>query len=273
MMKGRYRHIIVMTTLAVLFFAQPAMAQRRKPMNMPTYDEALYHFGFLVAYNQMQYAMTCVKDYQMLGHEPYEWPSNPNPDAVVYLLDVTSPSVPGFTVGIVGNLRLGKYFDLRFVPSLSFGERKLDYTLKTSRVIGPDEVVVKHFNFMKSTHSTFVEFPFHVKYRALRLNNFSAYLLGGANFKIDMASQKKNEVEIIIDGYPTTVVDNIRVKKTDFALEIGTGVDFYTDYFKFGIEVKMSYGLMNILNEEQMIYSSSIEKLRNKTFQVSFTFE
>lgn len=77
----------------------------------------------------------------------------------------------------------------------------------------------------------------------------------------------------MIDGHPTTVVDNIRVKKTDFALEIGTGVDFYTDYFKFGIEVKMSYGLMNILNKEQMIYSSSIEELRNKTFQVSFTFE
>ena len=43
------------------------------------------------------------------------------------LLHVETKPTIGFTVGIVGNLKLGKYFDLRLVPSLAFGERYLDY--------------------------------------------------------------------------------------------------------------------------------------------------
>ena len=33
----------------------------------------------------------------------------------------------GFNLGIVSNLRLGKYTDLRFIPTLVFGERILNY--------------------------------------------------------------------------------------------------------------------------------------------------
>lgn len=35
----------------------------------------------------------------------------------------------------------------------------------------------------------------------------------------------------------------------------------------------MGYGLFNILDKENVIYSSSFDKLHNKTFQLSLTFE
>ena len=90
--------------------------------------------------------------------------------------------------------------------------------------------------------------------------------LAGGNFKIDLASQKKDKTE---DG----VINNIKVKRTDIAAEIGTGFDFYTKHFKFGIEAKMSYGLLNVMDSQDLIYDSSINGLHNRMFQVSLTFE
>jgi hypothetical protein len=37
--------------------------------------------------------------------------------------------VPGFTVGIVSSLRMTEDLDLRFLPGMSFGERKLTYNI------------------------------------------------------------------------------------------------------------------------------------------------
>jgi hypothetical protein len=50
-------------------------------------------------------------------------------------------------------------------------------------------------------------------------------------------------------------------------------MDFYTTFFKFGIELKMSYGLMDILKRQGNIYTLPVEKLSSKLFLLSFTFE
>ena len=102
----------------------------------------------------------------------------------------------------------------------------------------------------------------------------AAYVIAGGNFKIDLASQKKSQVDVQnAQGETVTVTDNIRVKRVDIAAEIGTGFDFYTHFFKFGIEAKMSFGLLNIMNSQDLIYDSSIDGLHNRMFQVSLTFE
>lgn len=264
------RLLVAIIAIIFVFFIIPkdVQAQRAKVVNMPKYDYEPYHFGFILAFNEMQYSLRLNTDYQNVIHDQSEWPDGRlNGDFNVY--SVTAVSTPGFTVGIVGNLRLGKYFDLRFIPSLSFGERKLDYVF-----VSLSDIDSTQYKVRKSLFSTFVEFPLHIKYRSKRLNNMAAYLLGGANFKIDLASQKKNEKDITnAQGEIITIVDNIRTNKTDLALEIGVGFDFYTPFFKFGTELKMSYGIMNILNKDNLIYSTSIDHIRNKVFQLTFTFE
>ena len=44
-------------------------------------------------------------------------------DGIVWKGDVPIIS-PGFSVGIISDLRLNKYFNLRFVPVLNFGKHK-----------------------------------------------------------------------------------------------------------------------------------------------------
>ncbi len=56
-------------------------------------------------------------------------------------------------------------------------------------------------------------------------------------------------------------------------LKLGVGVEFYNAWFKFGIEVKMSYGLFDLLRSEDNIYTEGIESLKSKVWQISFTFE
>lgn len=263
--------------IMLVMIPQSLVAQREKPKNLLLYDNQPYHFGFILGYNQMSYAIKYNKDYQKTPHPASEWPNTTepfyNPNATYYVRSINQVPEPGFIVGVVGNLRLGKYFDLRLVPSLSFGSRTIEYDfyreLQSSQ---PDQL--PYLSKKKSIFSTFVEFPLQVKYKSKRQNNIAAYVIAGGNFKIDLASQKKSNVDIIDEaGQLISVIDNIRVKRTDLAAEVGAGFDFYTGYFKFGVEAKMSFGLFDILDSQGLIYDSSIKSIQNRTFQISLTFE
>ena len=55
--------------------------------------------------------------------------------------------------------------------------------------------------------------------------------------------------------------------------QIGFGTDFYLEYFKFGVELKMSYGLKDYHVKEDNAFANPIEKLKSKMFLLSLTFE
>ena len=251
-------------------------AQRKAPMNMQNYDNEPYHYGFILGYNQMLFSIDYVDNFQNIVHDPIELPSSDvlygTSNDFLYspfrVDEITPHLTHGFTVGIVGNLRLARHFDLRLIPSLSFGERRITYKI-TSIQEDPIEGTLKEIpqEVSSNTHSTFVEFPLQVKFRSKRNHNTAAYIIAGANYKIDMASHKKFYDES--NNKPKELV----VNRHDLAAEVGAGFDFYTGYFKLGIELKMSYGLLDIAKDEKYMYTNSFEGLRNKTFQLSFTFE
>jgi hypothetical protein len=89
--------------------------------------------------------------------------------------------------------------------------------------------------------------------------------MGGAKYAIDMASQAKKKNK---EGEAP-----IKLRRSDVLIDVGTGLDFFLPYFKFGIELKMSYGLPNLLIPENTIYTNSIRRLGSKLFQLSLTFE
>ena len=255
--------------LMLSVMAIPAQAQRRTVRYLANYENEPYHFGFLLAYNQMMYTVKTVENYQNLELDPESWPSGPISVPNTQCLSVynmETMQTPGFTVGIIGSKRLGRYFDLRFVPSLSFSERKMRYDVAVKDLQGA--VTMK--SFTKSIGTTFVEFPLHIKYRSKRYNNIGAYIIGGINPKIDLASQKENK---LTDDQGNEFINNLVTKRFDVAGELGAGFDIYNQWFKMGIEIKMSYGILDIVKSEAFIYTAPIEQLRNKLFQVSLIFE
>lgn len=258
------KHIILHLIIGfVLILNHQTQAQRRTVVHLPKFDLDPYHFGFILAGNQMMLTWKPVDNYQDLI-----WTKSEAPDidysAPLFKVDnIISGPVPGFAVGIVGNLRLGNYFDLRFIPTLAFGDRYIDYTIQG---LDNDEMPIGNsFVLRKSLPSTMVDFPLHVKYRSKRLNNFAAYVIAGGKYSIEMASTKK--IMSVTGNYP------VKIDRNDFSGELGAGFDFYTPYFKFGTELKMSYGIKNSLIKDEFMYSKILNSLHNKVFQLSFTFE
>lgn len=232
----------VLNILVILVFSLSAGAQRQRALNLPKYDLKRYHFGFLIAYNQFDFAI-----------KPYS-----NLNTFDSLMVVESQPQSGFNLGIISNLRLGKNFDLRFTPTLSFGDRIINYTIKYQDTISQ---VVK-----KSVESTYIDFPLLVKFKSSRMNNSRVYVIGGFNYSIDLASQAKKKNERKNDVM-------IKLLRNDYSFQIGVGADFYLTYFKFATELKMSYGFRDLIKREGNLFSNSIERLNSKILQISFLFE
>ena len=235
-----------------------SFAQKRKVLNLQNYDQKPYHFGFILAANEMSFNIKPVDNLSSI-----KWTKDQSPDIFadsLYVYEITSKGTPGFSIGILGNLRLGMHTDLRFVPTLSFGERLLNYSIMSYKDGEPSLIAVE-----KSITSTLIEFPLFVKYRSKRLNNFAAYVTGGLNYTLDLASQSKD------DGNLNDV--SVKIKKHDLMAQVGVGLDFYTNYFKFGTEIRMGYGFINLIKKDGNLYTDSIERLNSKVFLLSFTFE
>lgn len=250
--------IVAAVVMTILLFNNEAFAQKRKVLNMPNYDQKPYRFGFILGINQMLFTVKTVEGLPLI-----KWDQSQSPDIFadsLFVQSVTSSPTPGFTIGIVGLAVLGKNTVLRFVPSLSFGERLLNYN-----ILAYDDGNTQLIETEKSITSTTIDFPLTFLYKSKRLNNMRMYVLGGVKYTLDLASQKqaqKNSSDI-----------TVKINKHDIALEVGAGVDFYADLFKFGIELKMGYGFNNLIKHEGNIYTDSIDKLNSKVFLLSFTFQ
>ena len=230
-----------------------------KVPNLPKFDLAPKHFGFYLAGNQMFFVIQ-----PAAGFQSKIWSKAEIPDLVAdsaRIMGIEGLPVPGFAIGIVSNLRLNDYFDLRFLPGLQFGERQLLYNVMQFRK-GDSSMV----EIPKNITSTFIDFPLYVKFKSKRAHNFRAFVTAGASFKIDLASAVNDKEE-----NPSNTV--VKLKRNDFTGDIGVGFDIYTVYFKFSTELKMSYGLNDMIFREGNLYSDTFEKLRAKMFQISFTFE
>ncbi len=210
--------------------------------NLQKYDNQLFHFGFLLGYNQFDFSIRSDSDLSRYDS----------------LMVINTAAMSGFNLGIVTNLRLGKYFDLRFIPGLSFGDRVVRYTIL---YFDASELVTK-----KRVESVYLDLPLLVKFKSSRMHNVRAYVIGGAQYSLDLisAAKKKNNNpnEIMLKLYPH-----------DVQAQVGVGLDFYCAYFKFTTEFKMSFGLMNLLVKEDNMYAESVQSLKSKMFQISFIFE
>ncbi|HSZ71884.1 MAG TPA: porin family protein [Cytophagaceae bacterium] len=154
-----------------------------------------------------------------------------------------------FTLGFVVSLRLAEHLDLRLLPTVGFYERSIDYQFTNT-------------SSTQSVESTFIEFPLMLKYKSQRRRNSRMYLVGGGKLSVEAGSKKKEKKKT-----------ELRTQSTDFALEYGVGFDFYLPLFKFSPELRMSHGLVNMLNPDPNIYSQSISKLMTHTLTLYLHFE
>jgi hypothetical protein len=249
--------------LLVISLLIPAaiFGQRRVPNN-PNYDNDKFHFGFVLGADQTSLSLRPIDNLSLVVWDSTYLPDIlPLPDSA-RIMNMEFNPTPGFVISIVGDMRMGRHFNLRFIPSLAFGDRDIVYTIETYRDGDTSLIPIT-----KRIPSTYINFPLEVKYKSVRSQNFRPYLMGGVQYTLDLASQaKKREKKNLGQKI-------VKFEPNDIYLEAGVGFDLYNEWFKFGMEIKMMYGLNDILTREHNIYTDGIEKLRSKIFQISFTFE
>ena len=262
------RSAAIILLAAFLFAANHGRGQRSIVLNQPTYDlDHKFHFGFVLGFNMTYAVIRPITDLRTRVFDSTFIPDIlPLPDSAKVLSIYSSPT-PGFVVSIVADMRMGEHFDLRFIPSLSFGDRTLFYDIETFRRRAGEKDTITFSTISKKVPSTYINFPIELKYKAFRYNNFRPYLLAGAQYSLDLASQAKKREQ------KSRNEKIVKFNQNDFCLEAGVGFDFYNEWFKFGLELKMMYGLMDVIKRENNLYTNSIDKLNTKIFQVSFTFE
>ncbi len=255
----KFIFILIATLLSLNSFSQ-----KERVNYLTTFDDKFLHFGFILGFNLLDFG---IENYQTLGDNPNlelngsfsfrDKSYDPvTKDSRIYT-DVAQ-LVPGFTVGIVTSLRLSKSFNLRFLPGMSFGERKLYYNI-------PIEDIYNINNRYYSVKSTFLDFPLNIKYKAHRINNDRPYVLFGVAFRYDLSN--------------TAEEDLVKLRRRGYYVELGAGWDHFFDYFKFAGEAKMSFGLSNQLGDlphekgQSKFYAQSIKDLRSIIFTMSFYFE
>lgn len=220
-------------------------AQPEKPKNYHRFDEKVLHFGFMLGGNTSDF-----RAYQKLNvYEQYG------------LKSLTNKSSAGGQVGIVTTLKVGTpVVRLRFIPTLSFQERILNYTF-----VNTDTSSTQDFFNEERINSTNLDFPLMWQFRTLRYNNFATYVLIGGQYSVDLQSQQDASQDYI-DPF-------IKIKKHDFQAQLGGGVEFFAPYFKFGMEIKYSHGLVNSFIQDDTFVSEPIQKLYNKVWWFSIIFE
>ena len=127
--------------------------------------------------------------------------------------DIVADRTIGFNVGLVGDLRLQEYINLRFEPGLYYTQRNLTFTEQT-----------KPLDALREVNATYIHFPLLLKFSSLRTGNVRPYLLGGISTTLNLSSNSKS----IDDNYQ----QRFRVK-IDQNYELGFGVDLYLEYLNF----------------------------------------
>jgi hypothetical protein len=225
---------------------------------MTTFDDKRLHFGFTLGVNAADFS---IQHYNVMSDNPVFMESENAIDQQfkndTVRTDITKVT-PGFTVGMVMNLRLSEDFDLRFLPGMSFSERRLTYNIPVKDINDPSTTD------SYSIKSTFLDFPLLVKYKAKRMNNQRPYVIGGISSRVDISK--------------TGEEDLVRLKARNPSLEAGIGWDTYLQFFRLSTEFKFSFGLRNIIDDgpketQPQVYTGAINSLKSNMFTLSFHFE
>lgn len=196
-----------------------------------------YYFGITLGFNMSNYRIE--KHTELIRNDS--------------VMTVNSIFGPGFNLGIVANINLGKNFDCRFLlPTLSFADRRLVYQMTNSTV---EE---------KKIEAVLLEFPIHFRYKSKPYKDFRVFVVAGAKYSVDLASNSRSR----------KADDLVKFNQHDVAVEFGFGFQIFFPYFILSPEIKFSYGVMDThARDENLSFSKVIDQMFSRGFAISLHFE
>ena len=216
----------LLVIFSVFFFIGGSNAQG----NLPYVDDKPLHFGYALGLNFMDFAVV---------------PADINKDVSVTAV------APGFSVGAISDLRLNRYFNLRFTPTLMLSQRTLNY-----KNYDPAQIL-----------SVPLYLPMYIKYSSERKDNYRPYVLAGGGLWMDWGRNKERAV--LLNPF-------------DALVEAGVGCDLYFPFFKLSPVLKFAVGVSNVITPTAMRDTTpasgpgptdAISKLTTRMITLAFNIE
>jgi hypothetical protein len=225
---------------AALFFCFPLFAQTQKVWNQPYGDYKLYHFGIAIGMNFQDI---------LLANS-----GTPTETGETWFATIPNYS-PGFSAGLLADLFLNPYMNLRFTPMLHFGDKSFHFVEPESNQ-----------SYRSVVRSNNLTAPLDLKIRSARLNNYRPYVIAGAYAAFDLG-RKPDEA--------------VYLQMLDYGLTIGLGCDFYLPIIKIAPELRFSFGFPDIITHNRTDltdnslrkYSDAIARGRTRMISLVFNFE
>lgn len=202
-------------------------------LNLENEDKKRLNWGYYLGFNQYDFKV----DFSDL-------PTNINDLYVIKNI--------GFNVGLIGELRLNDYFDLRFEPGLHYAQREIQFP----NSIESDQL----WDF----RSAYIHLPLLLKASTKRLGNIKPFIVGGASYSYNLTNQSDP--------------DDFIIRKNNYYWEVGFGIDIYMRYFKFSPSIRGAFAFKNEIHPNPK-KPQSYGMLQNVTgaytraIFVNFTFE
>ena len=237
------RHLHRLQTIALLCLALIPLAgsaqQNKGNHNFRDFQNKAYYFGLTFGYNSSNFQISYSKN-AILN------------DSFRIVEGIRSS---GLNLSMIANMKLGEYFDFRFLPGFSFVNHKLSYTAANSNT-----------EQQRDIESVLVQIPFQVRFKSDPFHDMRVFVLGGIKYTYDVASNARIREEQANRA--------VLLSPHDFAVEVGGGFQFFFPFFIFSPELKYSQGIGNVLIYNPNLEQTNVaEKVFSRAFTISLHFE
>lgn len=236
-MKLSHKHII----LIVLIFTTLTSFGQHKSKNQARFDFKPIHFGFNIGLNYTTFQVQPIEGFNSLTN----------------IKSIEVGVNPGYNIGILMDIRMGDYFNLRFNPGFTATQRDLIFT-----VTNPLDPSLPDEQILRQIQSSFIDVPLRVKYKSTRIHNYRMFVSSGIKYSLDLGSQENVDDDEIF-----------KIKSNDLAYEIGFGFDIYFDYFKFSPEIRATFGFADLRVDDGTDFANSIDKIFTRGIFINLNFE
>ena len=231
-----------------------ARGQERVVQNRPYIDTRMSHFGIHFGIH--------LQDLELENTGPQQVTLDDGTQQTQTILTEVDNWNPGFSVGVMANIRISDHFALRVTPSMHFGQKHLRFRNLSERDDKGREVTLS-----QDLKSTYVALPIDLKFGAERYNNYRPYIFAGVTPMYNLSGTKE---------------DPIQLSRNNLMVNIGLGCDLYMPFFKLIPELRFCYGLGDVLDgdhwkslqdKNKRKYSTSVRRATSKMIILTFYFE
>ncbi|RLZ12309.1 type IX secretion/gliding motility protein PorT/SprT [Faecalibacter macacae] len=255
MRKNLLTAIALSTTTLVCAQFRP---NSEREWNRVEQDEKKFSFGYFLGTNVMSYKVSPKAQNNHLQNGTTE-DDGVNSNGLVYL---DQESKPGFSVGLIGKLKMNDYIAVKTEPTIHFTQRTLIFN-NIEVLSNQDPDVHK-----REVKSTYLEIPLLLNFSGDRWFNTKPYIQGGVAYVNNLQSNEDKEDDNELGVF--------RTNTHNFSWQAEMGIEIYFKRFKLTPSVKGLFFFNNELvpdKETTIGYSNTLNSLQTRAVVFSLKFE